>query len=132
MLPLGNFNSVEYAKIVYPNKTYRMDIEQERIRGNIDKREAIKQAIYKMLNTERYRYAIYDSNYGIELEDLFGKDRELVCALLESRIKDALSVDDRIIEAKDFSFGGKRDVVSVRFTAVTNLGSINMEVDYNV
>lgn len=133
MLPQGNFNSVEYEVINYPTNTYMLDADKNRIIGYTDEREAMKQAIYKLIMTERYKYVIYNSNYGIELKDLFGKDRALVCALLEERIKDALLADDRIIEVKDFVFSGKREVVVVNFTAVTNVsGSIDMEVSYNV
>lgn len=133
MLPQGNVNSVEYEVIDYPTKTYRPDIDKKRIMGYTDSVDAMKQAIYKIICTQRYRYVIYDGNYGIELEDLFGKDRGLVCALLESRITDALLVDSRITEVKDFVFGGKKDVVTVSFTAVTNVaGSLDMEVSYNV
>lgn len=133
MLPQGNFNSVEYEVINYPTNTYMLDVDKNRIIGYTDEREAMKQAIYKLIMTERYKYVIYNGNYGIELKDLFGKDRALVCALLEERIKDALLADDRIIEVKDFVFSGKREVVVVNFTAVTNVsGNIDMEVSYNV
>lgn len=50
-----------------PNKSYRMKIADEKIVGNIDDLEAIAQACYKILNTERYQYVIYSWNYGIEL-----------------------------------------------------------------
>lgn len=133
MLPLGNFNSVEYETIIYPNRTYRLDTERKRIIGYTDDIEAMKQAIYKIIYTERYEYVVYDSNYGIELKDIFGKDRTLACALLELRITEALLADDRIDEVTDFVFSGKKDVVVVSFTAVTNIvGSVDMEVSYNV
>lgn len=133
MLPQGNVNSVEYEVIDYPTKTYRLDTDKKRIMGYTDSVDAMKQAIYKIICTQRYRYVIYDGNYGIELEDLFGRDRGLVCALLENRITDALLADSRISEVKDFVFGGKKDVITVNFTAVTNVsGSLNMEVSYNV
>jgi phage baseplate assembly protein W len=55
-----------------PSYTYRMDLETSRILNYCDNLEAIKQAIYKILNTERYDYPIYSQNYGIELEELIG------------------------------------------------------------
>lgn len=58
---------------IVPNKSYRMKIADEKILGNIDELDAIAQACYKILNTERYQYVIYSWNYGIELQDLFGK-----------------------------------------------------------
>lgn len=133
MLPLGNFNAVEYAKITYPTRTYRLDKEKKRIRGYTDNKEAMEQAIYKAILTERYCYPIYNGNYGIKLRDLFGKNRELVCSLLEGRIRDALSADDRITDLNSFEFSGQKETVVVGFTAVTSVaGNLNMEVSYSV
>ena len=56
-----------------PSKSYRMLIEDERIIGNIDQLDAVAQACYKILNTERYVHVIYSWNYGVELQELFGK-----------------------------------------------------------
>ena len=39
------------------NKTYRMRIEEDRVRGTITGDiEAVRQAVYKILNTERYKH----------------------------------------------------------------------------
>lgn len=43
----------------------------------MDGMEAVKQAVYKILQTERYKYVIYDWNYGVELEDLLEKQSVL-------------------------------------------------------
>ena len=50
-----------------PSKNYMMHIDRNRISGFCDKQDAVKQAIYKILNTERYQYIIYSWNYGIQL-----------------------------------------------------------------
>lgn len=42
-----------------PTKTYKMKLFGDRINGSTDEQEAMKQAIYKILNTERYSYPIY-------------------------------------------------------------------------
>lgn len=63
-----------------------------------DGREAMEQVIYKILNTERYRYVVYSWNYGIELMDLFGMPADYVCPVLEKRISEALLQDDRIMK----------------------------------
>ena len=54
-----------------PGKNYRMLLESNRVVGTCDGKEAMKQVIYKILMTERFRYVIYSWNYGVELEDLF-------------------------------------------------------------
>lgn len=116
-----------------PSKNYRMHIEKDRISGYCDKREAVKQAIYKILNTERYQYVIYSRNYGISLLDLYGEPVEYVCPELERRIEDALSVDDRIESCEDFEFDtSERRTVIVTFTAKTIYGDVGIEKAVNI
>ena len=89
----------------WPSKTYVMNIDGERITGTMtDDIEAVKQAIYKILNTERYQYPIYSWNYGVELADLFGKPIAYVLPEIPRRIKEALVADDLIIDATAFDF----------------------------
>ena len=46
-----------------PSNTYKMKIEEERVDGKIvDEVEAVKQAVYKILNTERYKHIIYNTD----------------------------------------------------------------------
>lgn len=54
------------------SKTYKMN-EDNSVQGYTDKLNAVKQAVFKILNTERYKYIMYSWNYGVELEDLFGE-----------------------------------------------------------
>ena len=42
-----------------------------------DKREALRQAVYLILNVERYAYPIYSRNYGSELVDLIGQPEQV-------------------------------------------------------
>lgn len=130
MIPLSNIG--EYEIITYPTKTYDIDIEKGRIKGYIDEQEAMKQAIFLALSTERYDYVIYDHNYGITLKDLFGKDKYIACAVLERRIRDTLSVDDRIVSLTDFDFEVGRHSVSVTFNVKTIFGEVSEEVSFNV
>lgn len=123
----------EIEIIEQPTNTYRLDINKKEIRGYTDGIEAMKQAIYKMLMTERYKYVIYDWNYGIELADLFGKPRSYVYSELKRRIKESLLDDDRIIEVDNFVFEApKRDVVAVKFTVNTIFGDIDIRNNFNV
>lgn len=108
-----------------PGRNYRMHLDTGRVSGICDGREAMKQVIYKILNTERYRYVIYSWNYGIELQDLYGMPAGYVCPELERRIREALTQDDRIMEVKDFVFDVSRPrVVAVSFTVVTDAGDV--------
>ena len=116
-----------------PGKNYRMLLESNRVVGTCDGKEAMKQVIYKILMTERYRYVIYSWNYGVELEGLFGMPVSYVCPELERRIAEALTQDDRIVEVKDFSFDtSRKGVVSATFTAVTDVGEISIQKEVKI
>lgn len=117
-----------------PNKTYKMMIDTDRIQGTVtDDLEAVKQAIYKIINTERYKFLIYSWNYGIELEDLFGKPIPYVLPEIPRRIKEALTQDDRIDDVLgfDLSYDRKGNVLA-KFTVVTIYGSVEVEKVVNV
>lgn len=128
-LPQGTTSdiNVAVASEQMPNKSYRMKIIDEKIIGNIDELEAIAQACYKILNTERYQYVIYSWNYGIELQDLFGKPIPYVYSELPRRIREALMQDDRVQSVDDFDLSYNKGDVLARFTVTTNIGTIDME-----
>lgn len=130
MIPLNIIQS--YKKVTYPTRTYAIDWNKARLVGYVDKNEAMKQAIYKLLNTERFEYLIYNGNYGITLKDLFGRDKYIACAVLERRISDALTVDDRITDVYDFDFSVSRNSVLVKFSVSTIFGNVPEEVNINV
>lgn len=115
-----------------PTHTYKMNLERELVQGYTDDLEAIKQAIYKILSTERYQYVMYSRNYGIELLDLFGEPISYVCPELERRISEALTWDDRIQSVDNFEFSAaKKGEVHVSFTAHTVFGDVNAERTVN-
>lgn len=111
-----------------PGLTYKMHTDQNLVRGYTDGREAVKQAIYKIIMTERYQYIMYSWNYGIELLDLFGEPVTYVCPELKRRITEALLCDDRIRSVDSFEFAfPKKGVVHVAFTAHTIFGDVQAE-----
>nr|DAZ28255.1 MAG TPA: Protein of unknown function (DUF2634) [Caudoviricetes sp.] len=111
-----------------PTHTYKMNLESNLIRGYTDGQEAMKQAIYKILNTERYQYVMYSWNYGIELLDLYGEPVSYVCPELERRITEALTWDDRIQSVDNFEFNiSKKGEILVTFTAHTVFGDVVVE-----
>lgn len=113
----------------YPNKTYRMKIDDEKIEGTITMYlEAVQQAVYKILNTERYKHVIYSWNYGVELADLFGKPIPYVLPEIPRRIREALVQDDRINDVTDFDLSYTKDgSVLAKFTVVTIYGDLQEE-----
>lgn len=127
----GLENAFEYVS--QPDYTYKLNIEAERIAGYVDELEAYKQAIYKIINTERYDHIIYSRNYGVELKDLFGQSIPYVIPEIERRIKEAIEQDDRTESVDSFEFDtSKRGVVHVTFKATSVFGSVNFETDVEV
>lgn len=126
LLPNGGDNVIiDAIKYTEPAFTYNIEYGGDKqIKGYVDEIEAMKQAIYKIINTERYQYLIYSWNYGIELADLFGQPIPYVYAELERRIKEALLNDDRISDVFDFNFSNDRGDVSVDFSVKTIYGTI--------
>ena len=117
--------ALDLEEEMLPSKNYKMKIQQDIINGYCDEIEAMKQVIYKILNTERYQYLIYSWDYGIELMDLFGEPVSFVCPELERRIKEALEQDDRIELVDDFEFDiSVKRTVKTTFTVHTILGDI--------
>ncbi|MBO5149845.1 DUF2634 domain-containing protein [Anaerotignum sp.] len=114
-------------KKTIPSLTWKINEERAEVRGTVDELEAMKQAVRKILQTERYRYAIYDWNYGIELEELYGKNVTYVIPELKKRIEDALLADDRVTAVTDFSFMQEKGSVTAEFMVHTIFGEITAE-----
>lgn len=116
-----------------PGYTYRMDGNAKSICGYVDALDAVRQAVFKILNTERYAYEMYSWNYGIELKDLYGMPVGYVCPELERRITEALTWDDRIDSVDGFSFDiRERGVVKVSFTVHSVAGQTDEEFEVSI
>ncbi len=110
-----------------------MDLNGDSVRGYADGREAVKQAIFRILNTERYQYLIYPWWYGIETTDLYGEPLNWVCAELERRITEALLTDSRIKSVTDFEHDiREKGAVHTTFTVHTIYGGISGEKEVTV
>ena len=127
----GLENAFEYVS--QPDYTYKLNIDAERIAGYVDELEAYRQAIYKIINTERYDHIIYSRNYGVELKELFGQPIPYVIPEIERRIKEAIEQDDRTESVDSFEFDtSKRGVVHVTFKAKSVYGSVEIETNVEV
>lgn len=93
-----NIEVVEQASF-----THKMLIDEERVIGHTDGMDAIKQFIYKCINTEKGIYPIYP-NFGVKKRDLFGRQKTYAFVVLTRRITDALMLDDRIKDVYDFRY----------------------------
>ena len=110
------------------SKTWKLNLDCGQVRGIVDGKEAVRQAVYCILNTERYESLIYSWDYGVELEELFGEPVSYVLPELKRRITEALTQDERIADVRDFTFDiEKHGVVRAAFTVETVLGEIPVE-----
>lgn len=133
MIPLSGNISGNIVVKKQPSLSYKMKLEKERIERTVDGIEAVKQMIYKTLMTDRYKFEIYNWNYGIELDDLIGQPKELVKAELPRRIEEALIIDDRVEEVTDFKFKDiDKTTLSVSFKVKTIFGDIEAEKEVSV
>lgn len=133
MIPsVTGFLEEDFEIAEQPTYTHKMNLETNRIQGYTDKQEAMKQAIYKILNTERYQYVMYSWNYGIELMDLYGEPISYVCPEIERRIVEALTWDERIESVDNFEFNvSKKGELLVTFIAHTIFGDVEAEKAVN-
>lgn len=111
-----------------PTKTYKVDFDTGRVAGYVDETEAMKQAIFKILSTERFLYLIYSWNYGIELNAVVGKSYPVFSSEIKRVITEALLADSRITDVTDFQVEQiDKRTARVSFTAETIFGEIPVE-----
>jgi hypothetical protein len=131
MIPTTELLNIPMEEVTYPSKTYKIDINNNKINGYTDEMDSLIQSIYLILNAERYEHIIYSWDYGVELLDLYGQPLSYVISELERRITEALTQDDRITEVKNFNFDTSKKVIHVTFDVVTDLGIIQGEKDFD-
>ena len=113
---------------ILPTKTYKIDLVNKRIIGLIDGPEAVLQFIRKVFSTDKYAFEIYDWYYGNELLKLMGHSYDYAVTRIPNIFREALLVDDRITDVRDFAFS-QPTIDSVVATCVvdTVYGSITYE-----
>lgn len=117
---LNNFQMIENQ----PSATYYLDTEKNIIIGKCDGFEAMKQAIYCILNTERFDYLIYSWNFGIETKELIGENSSYVIPELKRVIEEALLQDNRIQEVTNFEITKEKNKIIAQFHVITTEGNI--------
>ncbi|WMI82035.1 DUF2634 domain-containing protein [Anaerotignum sp. MB30-C6] len=121
-----------FKRLAIPSKTYWLNRDTNEIFGYCDGVEAVKQAVYKVLLTERYDWVIYSWNYGAELKGVFGRQMTYVYPEVKRRIEEALLQDDRIKKVRDFSFEKRRNTLLVTFIVESTEGVFESQVNVNV
>jgi len=131
MIPKSSI-SIELSpeESIETSRTYKLS--GDKIQGYVDGLGALKQAIYKVLNTERYEYPIYSFNYGIELESLIGKDRTYVQIELKRRIRECLLRDERIENVDNFRFQAEGDLIKCTFDVYSIYGGLTATQEVSI
>lgn len=126
----AEFNPYEARKVEYPSETFLINNSTKRIEKMAGGIEAMRQAIEIILNTERYHYQIYTSNFGHELHYLIGKPPEYVMSMVKRRVQEAFSMDKRILGVENFEFKTSvaGTVIHCTFEVKTVFGEVTAEV----
>ena len=131
MIPKSSINiELSPEESIETSRTYKLS--GYKIQGYVDGLEALKQAIYKVLNTERYEYPIYGFNYGIDLESLVGKDRTYVQIELRRRISECLLQDERITGVDNFKFEFNGDQLKCTFDVHSIFGNLTISREVSI
>lgn len=128
-LPEGVGLDVSLNYIERPTNTFLIDWTSRQIAGMDSGLAAMRQAVEIILQNERFRWQIYDSNFGSELEELVGEEYDYIVSELPRRIEDAFSVDSRILSVDNFVFqNDKSGNMAVSFDVSTVYGKFSEEV----
>lgn len=132
LMPESKLIGGTFDVAMYPSQTYGMDWEKGAVRGQADGLAAIRQAVFKALHTERFTYAAYSANYGVELADLVGRPLPYVLPEIKRRITEALTWDSRISSVDGFAFEVDGSRVHCTFTVHSIHGDLQEEVTADV
>lgn len=106
-----------------PTRTYK--VVNGRVAGFIDGQDAMRQAIEKVLLTERFAFDIYSDSYGVEYTDLIGEHIDLAKAEVERLITEAIIVDDRVLSIENFKIVEEtKTALTVNFEVSTVFGTL--------
>lgn len=132
MVTIGTAVEVEIPAS-QPSRTYAVNWQIGRISGTVDGMDALKQAIYKVLQTERFAHLIYSWNYGFEANRLIGQSAAYLKSEIQRLVTEALLADDRITAVENFkvSITGKRQA-AVEFTVVSVFGETEIETEVTI
>lgn len=129
-LPEGN--GINIQDVVFesqPDLTWWRDPDTNRIVGTADGHKAVAQAVEVMLLVERFRWQIYKPFFGMQWEGLLGQNPGYVAAELQRRIREAVTIDDRVTGISNFSYTISGDTMTAEVTVNTVYGPLNQTVE---
>ena len=129
VLPEGVGLDVTLHHVEKPTRTFLIDWSSKQVAGMDEGLPAMRQAVEIILQNERFRWQIYSSDFGSELESLVGEERDYIESELPRRIEDAFSGDSRILAVENFVFTEKvPGELSCSFDVKTVYGTLTEEV----
>lgn len=133
MIPTNSsLTSSNLVEIQQPSRTWKLSFTNGRIEGMTDGVEAVRQAVFKALQTERFYYLIYNSDFGHELNSVIGKSGSYAESEIKRCIREALLQDDRINDVTNIEISIIGDQATVRFQVHSIYGVFQEEVIRNV
>lgn len=107
-----------------PSKTWIIDKRQNRVVGMDSGLESVRQAVEIALNVERFRWQIYNTDFGSEVNELIGEDEPYIVSELPRMVEEALSVDNRVVSIDNWVFTRNEDSMTVSFAVHTVYGDL--------
>lgn len=132
-LPTASIDlSAGVSFVSQPSRTWYINKETNRIQGECDGWQSVRQAVEIILNVERFRWQIYSPYSGMQWEGLIGQDPGYVASELQRRITDALLMDDRVRGISDFSYTVEGNTLRASLTVNTVYGDTQTSVEVNI
>ena len=119
-----------------PFREYEWDIETHEyvVRNGkiniVEGKDALKIWIYKTLLTERAHYRGYTWDYGNDFQTIIGLNlkRDVISSEVRRITQEALYMNEHIKNLKDFKASLSESVLTISFTAETDVGEIEVSI----
>lgn len=137
-MSLFPFATDEEIALVTPEVTassireYELDFKSGRLTGRIvEGVDALCVWAYLALKAWRYRWVIYSWSYGNEVYDLIGNSYSEGYIRSECRryVEECLLENEHITGIEDLEVSQIKDVLYIKFTMVTDVGSKEVEIN---
>ena len=115
-----------------PTLTYWLNPKTHRLEGTVEGLKAMAQNIEVILNTERFQWGIYGPYTGMQWEGLIGQEPGYVAAEVLRRMKDAFSVDPRILGINSYSYTVAGDAITIEVIVSTVYGNVAQRAEVNI
>lgn len=119
--------SVEFA--TFSDEEWAVDFQNGCTSDPEASLQTVRQAVRCALETQRFDYPTMGNNFGMDWRGLLGRDTEYVKSEIAYRIRDALSIDDRITSVERFEFKTDGENLTVSMVVRSTAGDIPYAMD---